>query len=139
MVYLKSFVFQNVFFSIDLRVYKKFCSVMEYCDDCGSIMYPMKKEGIQVLKCKRCGFAKEVTEELDKESFKISTDIKHTEMDKIEIIKEDNLKAMPTTRAECPKCGEKEAAYWQLQTRSADEGMTTFYRCLKCKFTWRAY
>jgi len=68
-----------------------------------------------------------------------STEFKHSEIEKIEIIRTADLKTMPTTRAECPKCGHKEAAYWQLQTRSADEGMTTFYRCLNCKYTWRAY
>ena len=26
-----------------------------------------------------------------------------------------------------------------FQTRSADEPTTRFYRCQKCKFTWREY
>ncbi|NVM27622.1 MAG: transcription factor S [Candidatus Helarchaeota archaeon] len=112
---------------------------MEYCDDCGSIIYPMKQGEGTVLKCRRCGFVKEMTEDIDKDSFKITTEFTHSVKDKIEIIKTNDLKTMPTTRAECPKCGHKEAAYWQLQTRSADEGMTTFYRCVKCKHTWRAY
>ncbi len=112
---------------------------MQYCEDCGSIIYPMKVGDTKVLKCRRCGFVKEIPEEVDEESFVISTEFKHTVKEKIEIIKSDNLSTMPTTRVECPKCGHKEAAYWQLQTRSADEGMTTFYRCLKCKYTWRSY
>ncbi len=113
---------------------------MEYCDECGSIVYPVKQGGDRVLKCRRCGFSKEMGAKVDPNSFKISTVIQHSEKDKIEIVKMgEDLKTMPKTRAECPKCGHKEAAYWQLQTRSADEGMTTFYRCLKCKYTWRAY
>ena len=39
----------------------------------------------------------------------------------------------------CPKCSYKEAETWQEQTRSADEPSTTFFRCLKCRFTWREY
>lgn len=30
------------------------------------------------------------------------------------------------------KCGSKECYFYQLQTRSADEGMTTFVVCTKC-------
>jgi DNA-directed RNA polymerase subunit M len=110
-----------------------------WCDECGSLLYPIKKGDVTVLKCRRCGFEKEITEELDSEAFTYSTQFKHSETDKIEVVKSADLNTMPTTRAECPKCGHKEAAYWQLQTRSADEGMTTFYRCLNCKYTWRAY
>ncbi|MDP6459515.1 MAG: transcription factor S, partial [Candidatus Hydrothermarchaeota archaeon] len=29
--------------------------------------------------------------------------------------------------------------WWLLQTRKADESETRFYRCTKCKFTWREY
>jgi DNA-directed RNA polymerase subunit M len=110
-----------------------------WCPDCGSMMFLMKVEDKEVLKCKRCGFIKELDpENIDRDSFKITTEFRHSEKDLIEVQKGD-LNTMPTTRIECPKCGHSEAAYWQLQTRGADEGMTTFYRCLKCKNTWRAY
>jgi DNA-directed RNA polymerase subunit M len=111
-----------------------------WCDECGSLMYHLKKGGKSVLTCKRCGFTKEPDGEINDEAFTISTKIRHSEKDRIEIIKDNGLKAMPTTKeAQCPKCNNREIAYWQVQTRGADEGMTTFYRCIKCKFTWRAY
>ncbi|CEF63032.1 DNA-directed RNA polymerase I subunit RPA12 [Strongyloides ratti] len=34
----------------------------------------------------------------------------------------------------CPKCEFNEASYTTLQTRSADEGATIFYTCIKCKY-----
>lgn len=39
----------------------------------------------------------------------------------------------------CPKCRHKRASYFQLQTRSSDEPMTTFLKCLnrKCRNRWR--
>ncbi len=45
----------------------------------------------------------------------------------------------PTVKIECEKCGHDEAVWWMLQTRSADEPTTQFYRCTKCKYTWRNY
>lgn len=46
---------------------------------------------------------------------------------------------LPATKAECSKCGNGQAYYWMMQTRSADEPSTRFYRCTKCNFTWREY
>ena len=111
----------------------------DFCPECESILYPLKKRGKEILKCKRCGYSKVVEGSTAENSFRITTEFKHSEKDRIEIIRDGDLNTMPTTRAECPKCGHMDAAYWQLQTRSADEGMTTFYRCLECKYTWRAY
>ena len=39
----------------------------------------------------------------------------------------------------CEKCGHHEAFFMQIQIRSADEPMTTFYRCanLQCNYIWR--
>ncbi|KAK4199776.1 transcription factor S-II-domain-containing protein [Triangularia verruculosa] len=36
-----------------------------------------------------------------------------------------------------PECNGGEAAFFQVQIRSADEPMTTFYRCLTCGKNWR--
>ena len=36
---------------------------------------------------------------------------------------------LPTTTTECPKCGNNTAFWWMLQTRSADEATTQFFRC----------
>lgn len=46
---------------------------------------------------------------------------------------------LPTIDIECEKCGNGQAAWWMLQTRSADEPTTQFYRCTKCGYTWRNY
>lgn len=39
----------------------------------------------------------------------------------------------------CPKCAHGRAFFMQIQTRSADEPMTTFYKCcdMKCGHRWR--
>jgi len=37
----------------------------------------------------------------------------------------------------CGKCGQRKCSYFQKQTRSADEPMTTFVRCVVCGNRWR--
>lgn len=43
------------------------------------------------------------------------------------------------TPAQCPKdnCSGYEAAFYQVQIRSADEPMTTFLKCMTCGARWR--
>ena len=50
---------------------------------------------------------------------------------------QQKIRTLPKTRAECPKCRHHEAFYWLVQTRSADESSTQFFRCVKCSHTWR--
>lgn len=37
----------------------------------------------------------------------------------------------------CKRCKQRECTYYQLQTRSADEPMTTFVTCLNCGNYWK--
>ena len=37
----------------------------------------------------------------------------------------------------CNRCRSKKTTYYQLQTRSADEPMTTFVSCLNCNKNWK--
>ncbi|EHA45860.1 hypothetical protein MCOR27_010199 [Pyricularia oryzae] len=42
-------------------------------------------------------------------------------------------------RVQCPadNCDGEEAAFFQVQIRSADEPMTSFYKCMTCGHRWR--
>jgi len=51
--------------------------------------------------------------------------------------KEDRISVLLKVKNNCPKCGHKEAETWQIQMRSSDEPATHFFRCIKCKHTWR--
>lgn len=44
---------------------------------------------------------------------------------------------MATDMYKCGKCKKRVCTYFQLQTRSADEPMTTFVTCLKCGNRWK--
>ena len=52
---------------------------------------------------------------------------------------EEDIATMPRVKVECRKCKNGEAYYWMLQTRAGDEPATKFFRCTKCKYTWREY
>ena len=46
-------------------------------------------------------------------------------------------KEMATDIYLCMRCHKRECSYYQLQTRSADEPMTTFVTCLNCCKRWK--
>ncbi len=107
---------------------------MEFCDKCGAMMVPVTLEdGSRVLKCRSCGTIKKISG-----AMRVSQKLRKTPRDKIVVVEDESI-PMPVTKATCPKCGNNEAYYWTLQTRRGDEGATEFYRCTKCKYTWRNY
>ncbi len=42
-----------------------------------------------------------------------------------------------TDRFVCARCKQREVSYYQMQTRSADEPLTTFCTCEKCGYRWK--
>ena len=45
--------------------------------------------------------------------------------------------AAATDTFTCRKCKSNQCTYYQMQTRSADEPMTTFVCCIKCSARWK--
>lgn len=46
-------------------------------------------------------------------------------------------KDMATDQFKCSRCYKRQCTYYEMQTRSADEPMTIFVRCLNCGKQWR--
>ena len=42
-----------------------------------------------------------------------------------------------TDQFQCGKCRQRKCTYYQMQTRSADEPMTTFVTCVNCNNRWK--
>ncbi len=96
-----------------------------FCIKCGSLMMP--KDG--KMKC-NCGYVKSEGKITDKKKKNVN----------IEIVEENsNNHVLPKIKYECKKCGYHEAYFWTVQTRSADEPETQFYKCVKCNNTHREY
>ena len=111
---------------------------MQFCE-CGGLLVPDRQsDGKVQMRCPACG--KTISSDSNSKAFEITQKIPHSEQEKTVIIeKPHGIETMPTTNVSCEKCGNNEAVYWQLQTRSADEASTTFYRCKRCGHTWRDY
>ena len=101
---------------------------MEFCPKCGSVLVEKNKK----YKCARCNYTA-------KGKIKIQSSEKIEKKQEVGIIKDKETDVFPTTMAVCQKCGNREAYFWSAQTRAADEAETRFYRCTKCKHTWREY
>ncbi len=82
-----------------------------------------------VMKCGSCGFTQE--EGMLREKKKKSKEV--------EVVEKGSTETKPKVKAECKECGNNEAFTWTLQTRSADEAETIFFKCTKCSHTWRSY
>lgn len=103
---------------------------MKFCPKCEVKL----KKGTSGLRCSKCGYTEGQEEKQTKK-------IIENEQDESILAFEGNEgeESHPTIKIECEKCGHDEAIWWMLQTRSADEPTTQFYRCTKCKNTWRNY
>ncbi len=104
---------------------------MLFCPKCKSIMMPKKEKGKTILACS-CGHTQSA------EEVKLSESKKKEEKREIAAV-EKEIEVMAKTEAECPKCGNKEAYTWEVQTRAGDEPPTKFLKCTKCRHTWRDY
>lgn len=108
---------------------------MEFCPTCDCLLLEDRRRKIFV--CKKCGFEKAAGSR-GGQSF-----VESLARPKDTVIVKDGaageVETLPVTKAECKKCGNVKAYYWMMQTRSADEPSTRFYRCTKCNHTWREY
>lgn len=101
---------------------------MEFCPKCGSILVQKTKR----FSCPKCNY---VTDN----KIKLTSTEKIAAKQKVNVLREEQTNVWPTVKETCPTCGHDEAEFWSVQTRSGDEAETRFFRCKKCKHTWRDY
>ena len=102
---------------------------MEFCQKCGG-MIVVKDDKAD---CVGCGHRL-------KKKPKLQTSEKIEKIKTVVVINEDEgERTYPIVQIECLQCKNKEAYFWTRQTRASDESETKFYKCTKCKHTWRVY
>lgn len=106
---------------------------MQFCPKCGLVCVSKKEKNKTILVCRKCGYKIK-----DYKPIEIKEEVKKDPLDEVVII-EEKREALPKIRIVCPKCGNKESVWWMQQTRSTDEPPTLFFRCTKCRHSWREY
>lgn len=103
---------------------------MHFCPLCGDILVPEQHQSTQ-LSCTACPY-----------THKLLTVLSSTQKQSVRSVDavfggEDELKYASKCEAKCPKCAHGEALFLEVQTRSADEPMTIFYQCTRCRLDWK--
>ena len=104
---------------------------MKFCPKCEVKL----KISASSLQCSKCGYTEgEKVKQTKKTNSKEEPDFSLLAFEG-----DEGEESYSTIKMDCEKCGHDQAIWWMFQTRSADEPTTRFYRCQKCKYTWRDY
>ena len=106
---------------------------MQFCPTCGNILLldgSMKYMDCNRLYCRTCAYQVAVTGRIVRRVIPTQK--------KVDDILEDTAWGA-TTEVKCGKCGYHEAFFKEMQTRSADEPATLFFKCAnkQCGFQWK--
>ncbi|KAJ6637588.1 DNA-directed RNA polymerase III subunit RPC10 [Pseudolycoriella hygida] len=107
--------------------------MLSFCPSCSNLLVLKDGATSLVLCCTTCPYISNIKRAMTNRVYP-----KLKEIDKL-ILGSAALHSGDTTDAVCPKCSHDRAFYVQLQIRSADEPMTTFFQCCnnKCNFKWK--
>jgi len=112
--------------------HQTFSPEVDFCPGCGALLPSLTSTGDVTCVC--CKYV--VSSKLFDEKV-----IRYTvEFNSVEGTGRSNKKKAgdqadgPVIERKCPKCGHDQMSYAAIQLRSADEGQTVFFTCLKCGY-----
>jgi len=107
-----------------------FSPEIDFCPSCGSLLPSLTAKGdVTCVCCKYVVPCRLFDEQV------IRYTVHFNCQDNIVKKKKDDENADgPVIERKCPKCGHDKMSYAAIQLRSADEGQTVFFTCLKCKY-----
>lgn len=101
---------------------------MFFCPNCKNLLL-VEQARNYLLICQTCDYTYELTEKERIINYKINRSEPILD-------KDDEFRYASKCEKLCV-CGNNRAAFYEMQTRSADEPMTIFYQCTKCKQVWK--
>lgn len=106
--------------------------MIAYCPTCANMLL-VEYDGVGDLRyfCQTCPYIYKIDRKLSKK-----VPLKRKEKDDV-LGGDEEWKNVAQTEATCPECNNHKAYYQELQTRSADEPATLFFKCVKCGHQWR--
>lgn len=110
---------------------KEFGKDMKYCPTCGNLLIGLD-EGMsaRVFACQTCPYRWEIVKRVVKE---VVLAKKHVD----DVLGDEVWETAQKTTIRCVNCENDTAYFMQIQTRSADEPTTVFYRCTSCAKKWK--
>ncbi|EIE23460.1 hypothetical protein COCSUDRAFT_28851 [Coccomyxa subellipsoidea C-169] len=103
-----------------------------FCPTCANLLFVKASEvGDLVFYCQCCPYVYAIDRQITR-----AVPLKKKEVDDV-LGGEDAWKNVQKTNVPCPKCGHTAAYFMEVQTRSADEPATLFFKCEKCAHNWR--
>ncbi|KAI0981700.1 hypothetical protein GJ496_007946 [Pomphorhynchus laevis] len=101
-----------------------------FCPNCGNLL--IVEQGLEAFRfaCNTCPYIHNISRRIIIRKF--------TELKKVGDVLggSDAWDNVQKTDAPCPSCNHNQAYFMQIQIRSADEPMTTFYKCCNCEHRW---
>ena len=104
-----------------------------FCPVCGNALM-VKESPYTQFYCKACPYKCRITGEV-----KFPLKLNRKVIDDV-LGGAEAWENVDKTKIDCPRCGNDYAFFMQIQTRSADEPMTTFYKCTNikdCGYRWK--
>jgi len=107
--------------------------VLYFCPACGGLLSVQMGREVQRLECRTCPYIHNILDPLRIKKFPALKEMRDV------MGGEEAWKNADSMEEQCTKegCTNRKAYFFQLQTRSADEPMTTFYRCTECAHQWK--
>ncbi|KAI9297125.1 SpRPA12 [Neoconidiobolus thromboides FSU 785] len=110
---------------------------MSFCNQCGNLLDSII--GDPIITCNHCNhtYSIEISEikvssKSQAGTFESSLRSKRDLVQNSAAVKEEAA----TIKEKCPKCQAPEMSFHTMQLRSADEGQTVFYNCVKCGYKY---
>jgi DNA-directed RNA polymerase III subunit RPC11 len=107
--------------------------MLSFCPNCANVL--VIEEGASCFRfaCNTCPFIQNISGKM--------TSRKYCKLKEIDDVLGGAAawENVNSTEETCPKCGNSRAYFMQIQTRSADEPMTNFFKCCnhQCGHRWR--